>query len=64
MIHARSEWVSSHGSFFITPGLAIQTAESTIYMRRSGIENASKEPTAVNPAIDQNTMRKAWEISA
>jgi hypothetical protein len=34
------------------------------YMRRRGIENASKEPTAVNPAMDQNTMRKASEISA
>jgi hypothetical protein len=37
---------------------------SSIYMRRRGIENASKEPSAVNPAIDQNAMRKAWEISA
>ena len=33
-------------------------------MRRSGIENASKEPSAVNPAMDQNAMRKALEISA
>jgi hypothetical protein len=29
------------------------------YMRRRGIENASKEPSAVNPAMDQNTMRNA-----
>src|SRR5262245_5174101 len=33
-------------------------------MRRRGIENASQEPNAVNPAMDQNAMRKAWEISA